>query len=370
LLKIITVVGARPNFVKAAALHKAFVASGKIDSKIVHTGQHFDAQMSDVFFQQLEMPKPSYHLGIGQGTQTAQTAKIMLALEPILAAEKPDLIIVVGDVTSTFAAALTASKLQIPIAHVEAGLRSGDRRMPEEINRILTDGISDFLFVTEQAGVENLINENIPREKIFLVGNCMIDACIHFYKNSNYKLPENSPVLKHKKGHYALITIHRGSNTNSVEKLRKLVLLVEKTANLLDSIFPIHPGTKLLLKQHGLFEKLEQCERLTILDPQGYVEFLTLIENAAVVITDSGGVQEETTFLKVNCLTFRENTERPVTIEIGSNQLIYDLSINTLFEKLSDIKTGNNNKLFEIPPLWDGKAAERITEILLQNFKK
>jgi UDP-N-acetylglucosamine 2-epimerase (non-hydrolysing) len=356
---------------KAAALHKAFVASGQIDSKIIHTGQHFDAQMSDVFFQQLEIPEPSYHLGVGHDTQTAQTAKILLTLEPILLSEKPGILIVVGDVTSTFAAALTASKLQIPIAHVEAGLRSGDRTMPEEINRILTDSISDFLFVTEQAGVENLINENIPKEKIFLVGNCMIDACIHFYKNLNYKLPENSPILKHKKGHYALITIHRGSNTNSVERLKKLVLLVEKTASLLDSIFPIHPGTKLLLKQHGLFEKLEQCERLTILEPQGYVEFLTLIENAAVVITDSGGVQEETTFFKVNCLTFRENTERPVTIEIGSNQLIADLNIDTLVEKLCIVlKGGNDDKNFEIPPFWDGKAAERITKILLEQYAK
>lgn len=366
-IKILSIVGARPNFMKVAPLHRAFVASGKIESKIVHTGQHYDAKMSDVFFNQLELPKPDYYLGIGGGTHSEQTAKIMLAFEPILSAEKPDLVLVVGDVTSTIACAMVAVKENFPVAHVEAGLRSGDRKMPEEINRILTDSISKYLFVTEQDGLVNLAKENVADNKIHFVGNCMIDS-LSFYRNKAKNL-NIEDILGKKATQYALVTMHRPANVDTEEGLITIISILEKISELRTIVFPIHPRTKNNISKFGLSEKLERIKNLLLLEPQGYLEFLKLMENAAVVVTDSGGIQEETTFLKVPCLTLRDSTERPITILLGTNQLIPTLDSDVIFSKIKDVLNGNIKKGSEIP-FWDGKTAERITEILIEKLAK
>jgi UDP-N-acetylglucosamine 2-epimerase (non-hydrolysing) len=372
---------------KVAPLHRAFVASGKIESKIVHTGQHYDAKMSDVFFNQLELPKPHYYLGIGGGSHTEQTAKIMLAFEPILKEEKPDLVLVVGDVTSTIACAMVAVKEHIPIAHVEAGLRSGDRKMPEEINRILTDSISDFLFVTEHAGLVNLAKEGVSDQKVFFVGNCMIDS-LAFYKEKASKLDlkdilrlqvlQGSPSLLGKVGMgqedlggaspFILVTMHRPANVDTLEGLTSILEIIENASQHRNIVFPIHPRTKNNIEKMGLKSKLDNIKNLILLEPQGYLEFLKLMENADLIITDSGGIQEETTYLQVPCLTFRDSTERPITVELGTNQLLSDLNPTTVHHKMMEILNGKSKKGV-IPPFWDGHAAERICEVLIEKIK-
>ena len=358
---------------KVAPLHRAFKASGVIESKIVHTGQHYDAKMSDVFFNQLELPKPDYYLGIGGGSHTEQTAKIMLAFEPILKAEKPDLVLVVGDVTSTIACAMVAVKEHIPIAHVEAGLRSGDRKMPEEINRILTDSISDFLFVTEQDGLVNLAKENVADEKVHFVGNCMIDSLVHYRekaKNLNLEdilgaVSTFPPLWGGRVG--LLITMHRPANVDTAEGLTAILEIIEKISTLRTVVFPIHPRTKNNIEKSGLKPQLDKIRNLILLEPQGYLEFLKLMENADLIITDSGGIQEETTFLQVPCITLRDSTERPITSILGTNQLIPTLDSEVIFSKTKEILSGNTKKGI-IPPFWDGKAAKRITEILIKKL--
>lgn len=362
-MKILNIVGARPNFMKVAPLHRAFQKRSEIESKIVHTGQHYDAKMSDVFFNQLELPKPDYFLGIGGGSHSQQTAKIMLEFEKVMEAEQPDLVLVVGDVTSTIACALVASKMHVPIAHVEAGLRSGDRRMPEEINRILTDSISDLLFVTEQAGIDNLKREGVPDEKVFMVGNCMIDSLVH-YRQKASQLDVMSG-LGIEKGDFVLMTMHRPANVDMPEGLMSILQIVEDTTRYKKVLFPIHPRTRNNIERFGLKDKLDGIQGLILTEPQGYLEFLNLMENSALVVTDSGGIQEETTFLQVPCLTFRDSTERPVTVELGTNQLLADLNPVTVHEKVVEILEGRTKKGI-IPPLWDGHAAERIADILVK----
>jgi UDP-N-acetylglucosamine 2-epimerase (non-hydrolysing) len=359
--KILNIVGARPNFMKVAPLHRAFGQSANIESKIVHTGQHYDAKMSDVFFNQLELPKPHYFLGIGGGSHAQQTAKIMIEFEKVAEAEQPDLVLVVGDVTSTIACALVASKMHIPIAHVEAGLRSGDRRMPEEINRILTDSISDLLFVTEQAGIDNLKREGVPAEKVFMVGNCMIDSLVH-YRAKAQTMDVLSQFGYHKND-YVLMTMHRPANVDTPEGLASILQIIADTTQHRKVLFPIHPRTRSNIEKFGLQSKLEAISGLTLTEPQGYLEFLNLMENAALIVTDSGGIQEETTYLQVPCLTFRDSTERPSTVEIGTNQLLADLNPATVYSKVAEILSGKAKK-GAIPPLWDGHAAERIAGIL------
>ncbi len=379
LIKILSIVGARPNFMKVAPLHRAFIASGMIESKIVHTGQHYDAKMSDVFFNQLELPKPNYYLGIGGGSHTEQTAKIMLAFEPILKAEKPDLVLVVGDVTSTIACAMVAVKEHIPIAHVEAGLRSRDRKMPEEINRILTDSISDFLFVTEHAGLVNLAKENVADEKVHFVGNCMIDSLVH-YRQKSSKLdigkilyPSIDATLEQfnnltiQQSNFILVTMHRPANVDTLEGLKSILEIIADASKFRTIVFPIHPRTKNNIERFGLKPQLNAIKNLILLEPQGYLEFLKLMENADLIITDSGGIQEETTFLQVPCLTFRDSTERPITVELGTNQLLADLNPASVHEKMVEILEGKSKKGI-IPPFWDGKAAERITKILIKKL--
>ncbi len=362
--KVISVVGARPNFIKIAPIHKAFLKyEDRIQHLICHTGQHFDRKMSSIFFDELEIPKPDFSLGIGGGSHAEQTARIMIAFEKILLEEKPDLIIVPGDVNSTLAASLTAVKLHIPVAHVEAGLRSFDRNMPEEINRVLTDEIADMLFVTEKSGMENLHHEGVSESKIFFTGNVMIDSLIYYMPKIN-----NSDILTSlglKKQQYILSTFHRPSNVDHPERLRKILENMKHLATSLPVIFPIHPRTRNNIKHFGLENILS--EKVILLDPVGYLDFLALTKRAALVLTDSGGIQEETTFMGVPCITVRNNTERPVTCDVGTNYLAgrdYEKAV----DKALDILKGNR-KQGKIPELWDGNTAARIAKIVVEHLK-
>ena len=367
MIKILNVVGARPNFMKVAPLHRAFEKYSEINSKIVHTGQHFDAKMSDIFFEQFEMPKPHYFLGINGGSHTQVTANTMLAFEKVILTEQPDLVLVVGDVNATLACALVATKLQIPVAHIEAGLRSGDRSMPEELNRIVTDSVSDYLFVTEKAGIDNLKREGVPDEKVFFVGNVMIDSLVYYLeKGQKTTILEDLGLLKDE---FVVMTMHRPANVDTEEGLKVILTIIEDTAKYKKVVLPIHQRTANNLKKFGLYESLNAIKNLILIEPQGYFEFLQLMQNACVIITDSGGIQEETTFLKVPCLTFRDSTERPITVEIGTNQLIADLNPQTVHKKLIEILNGKT-KQGQIPPLWDGKTAERIADILVKKITK
>ncbi len=361
--KIISVVGARPNFIKIAPIHKAFLKyKSSIHHLICHTGQHFDTKMSSVFFDELEIPKPDFSLGIGGGSHAEQTARIMMAFEKILLQEKPDMVIVPGDVNSTLAASLTAVKLHIPVAHVEAGLRSFDRDMPEEINRILTDEISDLLFVTAKSGMENLRKEGMAASRMFFTGNVMIDSLVHYLPKI-----EQSDILSTlgiKKQKYILSTFHRPSNVDHPERLQKILESMKRLATSLPIIFPIHPRTRNNIKDFGLENILP--DSVILLEPIGYIDFLALTKEAALVMTDSGGIQEETTFMGVPCITVRNNTERPITCEAGTNFLAgqdYTKAVDKAFEILS-----GNPKKGTIPKGWDGKAASRIVDIIVSHL--
>ncbi|MGE5431189.1 MAG: non-hydrolyzing UDP-N-acetylglucosamine 2-epimerase [Syntrophomonadaceae bacterium] len=361
--KIISVVGARPNFMKVAPLHKAFKKyNGEIEHLVCHTGQHYDEKMSKVFFNDLELPKPHFYLGIGSGSHAEQTARVMVEFEKVLLEEKPDLVIVVGDVNSTIACSLVASKLHIKVAHVEAGLRSNDRQMPEEINRLLTDAISDFLFVTEKSGLENLMHEGVSDSKVFFTGNVMIDSLINYLPKADAS--EALECYNLEKGNYILVTLHRPSNVDSKEYLEKLIHLLNTVSEKRKLIFPIHPRTKNNMQRFGLDGSLS--ENVILTDPIGYIDFLSLTKNAELIITDSGGIQEESTYMGVQCITVRDNTERPITVELGTNQLIgtdLDKVEKTALEVLEGKKKSGT-----IPPLWDGHAAERIAEIIIKKL--
>jgi UDP-N-acetylglucosamine 2-epimerase (non-hydrolysing) len=364
-LRVLSIVGARPNFIKVAPIHAVFQKYRDVESRIVHTGQHYDTQMSGIFFDQLDLPRPDYFLGINNGTHTQQTASIMLEFEKVIYVEKPDVVLVVGDVNSTLACALVAAKEQIPVVHIEAGLRSGDRRMPEEINRIITDSISDLLFVTEQAAVENLIKENIPVGKIHFTGNVLIDSlALYREKASEVKIPEQ---LNLKTRAYVLMTMHRPANVDNEKSLRQIIEIIKCIAGDITVVFPIHPRTFKNISVFGLKDEVEGIKGLQILKPQGYLEFLNLMDKAALVITDSGGVQEETTFLDVPCITLRESTERPVTVEVGTNYLLNTLDRTVVWHAVESILRGSPKKS-KIPYLWDGKAAERIVTILREKY--
>ena len=374
-MKIISVVGARPNFMKVAPLHKAFKkyisenGSSKIEHLICHTGQHYDEKMSKVFFEDLELPEPDFYLGVGSGSHSEQTAGVMLAFEKVLIKEKPDLVIVVGDVNSTIACSLVAAKMGIKIAHVEAGLRSRDRSMPEELNRLLTDQLSDFLFVTEKSGLENLNKEGISGDKVFFVGNVMIDSLINYLPKveKSYVLNELNliPLNIGSTSGYVLVTLHRPSNVDSKEFLTGLVDLLNSVAEKRKVIFPVHPRTKKNMVEWNVLNSFSQ--NVIITDPIGYIDFLTLTKNAELIITDSGGIQEESTYLGVQCITVRENTERPVTVEIGTNQLI-GTDLKNVRNAALEVLDGKTKK-GEIPELWDGNAGERIVEILINKLK-
>ena len=358
-MKVINVVGARPNFMKVAPLHRAFQEAGH-ESLIVHTGQHYDEKMSDIFFTQLEMPESDVYLGVGSGSHAEQTARIMTAFETVVEDEAPDLVLVVGDVNSTVACSLVATKMHIPVAHVEAGLRSGDRRMPEEVNRIVTDSIADFLFVTEESGVENLKVEGVPDEKVAFVGNVMIDALVAFRKKAaQTTILEDLGVDA---GAYVAMTMHRPSNVDNREGIEALLSTIKEVAASHPIVFPMHPRTANRFEEFGLADEVQNTKNLTVLDPLGYLEFLRLMEHAGVVVTDSGGIQEETTFLQVPCLTLRENTERPITVEQGTNELM-PLIPDTVAERVNELMHRSSEDS-RIPPLWDGNASKRIVETL------
>lgn len=359
-LKIISVVGARPNFMKIAPIHRAFLKHrGIVNHLICHTGQHYDERMSKIFFTDLKLPEPDFYLGAGSGSHAEQTARIMIEFEKIVISEKPDLVIVPGDVNSTIACSLVAVKLGVKVAHIEAGLRSFDRTMPEEINRILTDSISDYLFVTEESGLTNLEKEGISKEKIFFTGNVMIDSLLYFLPET-----EKSGILKEyslRKEQFCLVTLHRPSNVDSSEFLTELFDVLNSIAEKVKVIFPVHPRTMKNIEAAGLKKNLSPDVLLT--EPIGYIDFLALIKNAGLIVTDSGGIQEESTYLGVQCITVRENTERPVTVKLGTNQLI-----GTDLQKVKAAALeiiGGRKKNGTIPPLWDGHAAARIVDILL-----
>jgi len=372
-MHILHVVGARPNFMKAAPVLRALAAYSAVGQTpvrqtLVHTGQHYDAAMSDVFFRQLEMPEPDCNLGVGSGTHAQQTAAVMTALEPVLLERRPDLVLVYGDVNSTVAAALVCSKLGIRTGHVEAGLRSRDRSMPEEINRLLTDQLADLLFTPSADGDENLLREGIDPARIHLVGNVMIDTLLRLLPRAEECFPPGLPSP------YALVTLHRPANVDDLPWLRELLATLGDLSGHLHVIFPVHPRTRQRLDELG--PAPAACARLRLLEPLPYLEFLALQRHAAIVITDSGGIQEETTFLDVPCLTVRENTERPITVTQGTNQLVGRNLLRlraAAAEILSrspaprsraeDSGTPLANRCL---PLWDGHAAERIAQVIVR----
>jgi len=362
-MKIISVVGARPNFIKIAPLNKEFSKySHRVNHKICHTGQHFDEKMSKVFFNDLNLPEPDFYLGVGSGSHAVQTAKIMIEFEKVLLDEKPDLVCVVGDVNSTIACSIVASKLNIKIAHVEAGLRSFDRCMPEEINRMVTDTLSNFLFVSETSGLENLKREGIPNSKVFYIGNIMIDSLVHYLG----RVDQSNIMAEYqlKKHNYILVTFHRPSNVDSDSDIQSLVELLNSLSERRKLIFPVHPRTMKKLQGNELVDKMNP--NIIATNPIGYIDFLCLMKNAELVITDSGGIQEETTYLGVQCLTVRENTERPATVNIGTNQLV-GIDISTIKNAANEVLDGKIKK-GGVPKLWDGKTAERIVSILMEKL--
>jgi UDP-N-acetylglucosamine 2-epimerase (non-hydrolysing) len=357
---VMNVVGARPNFMKIAPVVEALREAG-VSQYLVHTGQHYDEKMSRLFFEELAIPTPDLNLEVGSGSQAMQTAEVMRRFEPVLLEVKPDVVVVVGDVNSTMACALVATKLGVPVAHIEAGLRSFDRSMPEEINRIVTDGISDLLFVSEMSGMKNLCNEGVSSDRVHFVGNVMIDTLLR-----HQAAAERSDIrtrLGLATERYALVTLHRPSNVDNPEKLRGLFRALETLSRDLTVVFPMHPRTRKNAMEAGLESELGS---LTTTDPLGYLDFLHLMSRAAVVITDSGGIQEETTVLGVPCLTVRENTERPATISEGTNCLVGtdpDAMLRAAGQALCGPRLAGRS-----PALWDGKAAERIVAILMEAF--
>ena len=363
-LKLVIIAGARPNFMKIAPLIRAIEThNGRgqraIEWRLVHTGQHYDAAMSDIFFAELGIPAPHINLDVGSGSQATQTANVMKAFEPICSEECPDWVIVVGDVNSTLACTLVAAKLGVKVAHVEAGLRSFDRTMPEEINRLVTDALADLLFTPSSDADENLRREGIHDSKIRLVGNIMIDTLL-----ANLKKARMSNVLQRlelQKNDFAYVTLHRPSNVDDPVSLTSIMVELTRLATQMPIVFPMHPRTRKMCAEFGII--CNQSKGLKILDPIGYHDSLCLTENARFVLTDSGGLQEESTYFRTPCLTLRPNTERPVTVSTGSNRL------TTTERFVSDVKDILNGpiKLGEIPSLWDGKTAERIVNVLMES---
>lgn len=351
--RCIHVVGARPNFMKCAPLVAALRELG-VEQKLVHTGQHYDRNMSDLFISQLGLPEPHVNLGVGSGGHGSQTGRIMIGLEEVLLAEHPEWVIVYGDVNSTVAAALVATKLGIKLAHVEAGLRSFDRTMPEEINRLVTDVLADLLLTPSEDGNRNLASEGIAPEKVVLVGNLMIDTLVRLQPIAR------RPEGLHVGSRFILVTLHRPSNVDAPDTLKALLVTLGDLAREVPVVFPVHPRTRSLIDANGM---AGDARRLLLTEPLGYLEFLALQRDATLVITDSGGVQEETTFLGVPCITVRPNTERPVTVELGTNVLVgQDLQALREHARLA---IGGQWKRGSVPPLWDGSAGRRAAEVIM-----
>jgi len=361
MIKVDLIVGARPNFMKIApiihAIEKANIPGQLIQYRLIHTGQHYDANMSETFFHQLDIPKPHFNLNIGSGTQAEQTAGIMVGYEKLLIQEKSDLCIVVGDVTSTMACAISARKMLVPVAHVEGGIRSGDETMPEEINRMVTDSITNFFFTTSEVANENLRKSGVKEERIFFVGNTMIDTLLK--NKSRFAKPGIWDLLKLVEKEYIVLTLHRPANVDEESKLKELLDEIIKHSRDLPLIFPVHPRTAKIIAGLGI-----KHPRLHMAEPMGYLEFNYLVERCKAVITDSGGITEEATVLGVPCMTLRQNTERPETITIGTNELlgVNPKAIKPAMERLFS----GNWKKGSVPAKWDGKTGERIIEILCE----
>ncbi len=350
---VIHVTGARPNFPKAAPVLAA-LADLDVTQLLVHTGQHYDDRMSEIFFRELGLPHPDVNLGVGSGSHAVQTAATMVGLEKLFLEQQPALVVVYGDVNSTVAAALVAAKLHIPVAHVEAGLRSFDMTMPEEVNRLLTDQLSDLLFVTSPDAIAHLANEGIDPARIHFVGNPMIDTLLAHLDTFDVAAATAAHGLT---GAYAVATLHRPANVDSTESAAALVAVLHQAADRLDVVFPLHPRGRAMLESQGLMTH----ERIHVVDPLGYTEFISLVRGSSAVITDSGGVQEETTVLGVPCLTLRPNTERPITITSGTNRLVTTDDVIAVLDEVLARPAGAPHK---VPPLWDGHAGPRIAEII------
>lgn len=374
-MKVLHVVGARPNFMKIAPIIEAFSKHNRqcppsrvVEQVLVHTGQHYDHAMSQMFFDELEIPRPDINLEVGSGSHGEQTGRIMEAFEKVLASERPDLVLVVGDVNSTMACTIDAKKMGIAVAHVEAGLRSRDMGMPEEINRLVTDAIADLLFTTDPIADENLRREGVADEKIFFVGNVMIDTLMK-HRAKALQLPTLrdlglSDGARTKP--YAVVTLHRPSNVEDPATLRSLGEVLSALGRKMPIVFPVHPRTRGRIKEFGLDEHFSSNHQVQLLDPMGYLDFLNLLANARLILTDSGGIQEESTILSVPCLTLRPNTERPITIEQGTNRLVGNRKEDVL-SAIDDI-LGQPTGAVRVPELWDGNAAIRIVEIIMQWF--
>lgn len=360
-MKIIHVVGARPNFMKVAPVMTALAKRDGISQQLVHTGQHYDANMSDIFFKQLGLPKPDVNLEVGSASHAVQTAQIMMRFEEVVLEKRPDLLLVYGDVNSTVATALVCAKLLIPVGHVEAGLRSFDRTMPEEINRLMTDQIADLLLTPSADGDENLLREGVDGAKIHLVGNVMIDTLVRLLPQALGRWAALQAQLRLPSGEYGLVTLHRPSNVDDPTMLGEILRTLNEISQRLPLLFPIHPRTRKRISQNGL-ENL--TSNLRLIDPIGYLDFLALQRHARLVITDSGGVQEETTYLGVPCLTVRENTERPITVTVGTNKLVGQ-DMACLRREVAQILAGEAKK-GTVPALWDGRAGERIADIIAE----
>jgi len=363
-IKIICIAAARPNFMKVAPLLKEIKKYSRFKTILVHTGQHYDYAMSGSFFKELNIPKPNYNLGVRAGLHGEQTGLTMIKFEKICIKEKPDLIIVVGDVNSTLAGALVSTKLHVPVAHIEAGLRSRDMNMPEEINRILTDHISDYLFVTCKEGKTNLINEGIDKKKIYFVGDIMVDTLL----KSKKKIQKINTFkkLNLKKKEYSLLTLHRPANVDDKKRLKILLQTFNLIQKKIKIIYPMHPRTAKQIKKFGLEKYVKQMKNFIVTPPLGYLEFISLLMNSKFLLTDSGGLQEESTTLKIPCLTLRDNTERPVTVNVGTN-VIVGTNKNKIIKEINKIISGKGKKGKQ-PKYWDGKTAERIIKILNNNL--
>ncbi len=368
MLKVIIVAGARPNFMKVAPIVAAMkLRQAEFQPLVVHTGQHYDEAMSEAFFRDLEMPKPDVYLGVGSASHAAQTASVMQAFEPVVVKEKPDWVIVVGDVNSTLACALVCAKLGIRVAHVEAGLRSRDRTMPEEINRLLTDQIADLLLTPSQDADTNLRAEGIPEERIRFVGNIMIDSL-----RSHLDRAQQSPMTTARADlgladkEYAVLTLHRPSNVDDPAAFVRVIEALEEIAERLPIVFPAHPRTRKMIEELRLGTRVEKIKGLLVIDPVGYLDFLQLLSGAHLVLTDSGGIQEETTVLGIPCVTLRENTERPITVEMGTNTIAGTDPATITRAAFRALDNPPNRSALRVPPLWDGHTADRILEALLE----
>jgi UDP-N-acetylglucosamine 2-epimerase (non-hydrolysing) len=356
-LKVMGIVGARPNYMKIAPIWRELDKHSHFQKKLVHTGQHYDENMSKIFFDDLKLPKPDLHLGVGSGPHGQQTARVMIELERALTADPPHLLIVVGDVNSTMAGALVASKMGVPIAHVEAGLRSFDRAMPEELNRMVTDILADLLFTTEADAEQNLRREGVDPAKIHFVGNVMIDSLFYYRP-----MAEESPILDSlalEAGGYGLVTLHRPSNVDEPATLKRILGALAELGADCPLVFPAHPRTHKVISSNKLSIP---TDRMRIIEPTGYLDFVKLMMSARLVLTDSGGIQEETTALGIPCLTIRENTERPITIEIGTNRLVGNDAVRILEEGKKILQGAASRG--KVPELWDGKASERIVKTI------